>query len=112
MKPQQQAPQIGFTVVAASTRDDLHDHGFGNGERTFVSDEFRETSIDRAVRCPVVFHPGRRIGKDHELGGPESAGTLSIARMPRMARASSRVIGCPARWRRARSTASVLVRRW
>jgi len=34
---------------------------------------------------------------------------LAIAREPRIASASSRVIGCPARLRRAKSTASVLV---
>jgi hypothetical protein len=112
MKSKQEAAQIVFTFVTPSTCHHLRDHRFRDGQRTFVSDQSRETLIDRASRRSVELHPSRRVDQYHELGGRESAATFPMARAPRMARASSSVIGCPARWRKARSTASVLVRRW
>jgi hypothetical protein len=107
---EQKATQIGFTIVGSGPSDHFHDHGCGHSQWAFGRDQVGQALIDSATRRSVVFHPGGGVGQDHEDGGLLSAGTFPMACAPRMARASSRVMGCPAKCRKARSTASVLVR--
>ncbi len=106
----QESAQIGFTIVGPGAGDDLHDHRLRHSQWAVPSDQVRQPLIDLATGRSVVFHPGGSVRQNHEGGGLLSAGTFPMACAPRMASASSRVMGCPAKWRNARSTASVLVR--
>ena len=74
-----------------------------------VRDQRGQPLVDRTACGPVIFDPGGGVGQDHAVPrAAMSSGTASIACVPRMARASVRVIGWPARCRNASSTASVL----
>src|SRR5687767_14206182 len=80
------------------------------GHRGRAHPGLMETQV-RDAACPaVVLDPRGGVAQDHARGdGPASSGTVAIAWAPRIERASSRVMGCPARCRNAMSTASVLV---
>src|SRR5215469_122560 len=109
MEPEQKTAKINLPCVAARPGQDLHDDGLSDGDRAFGRDQLGQAKIGRAPGGPVVFDPGGRVGEDHAAsGGRVSPGGSPMACAPRIANASSRVIGCPARYRRARSTASVL----
>ncbi len=110
VKPLQQPAQVALAGVGACAGENLHHHRLGHRERPIFGDELGESDINRASGGSVELDPGRGVGQDHAPGcNTGSAGMSSSAWAPRMASASSRVMGCPARWRRARSTASVLV---
>ena len=95
---QQQTAQVGLAGVAAGPGEHLHNHWFSDGDRPVGRDELAEAPVGGAPGGPVVFDPGRGVGQDHAAPwGRASAGISAIAWAPRMARASSRVIGCPAR---------------
>lgn len=94
VETEEQAPQVGFPLVAASPGDHLHDDGLSYRNPAVAGDELGEPSIDWARRCPVVLHPGRGVDEDHAaLVGAMSFGISSIACAPRIANASSRDIG-------------------
>ena len=110
LEAQKKPTEVGFTLIGPGPSQDFHDDRIGNGEGTIVGDKAREAEVDRAAGGPVVLHPRRGIGEDHQLPvSVLSSGISPKARAPRMANASSRLMGWPARWRRARSTASVFV---
>ena len=108
--PSEQATEVGFPLVVPCSRNDFHHNELSDAERTFTADEFGDALVHVAPGATVVLHPGGGVGEDHRVSaGPVSTGMSPIAFAPCMASASSRVMGCPARWRSARSTASVLV---
>src|SRR5207248_3883467 len=89
----------------------LHDDRLGDRDGAGGFDQLREALVDRALGGSVVLDPRRGVGQDHAAArGGASAGASEMARAPRIASASSRVMGWPASWRRASSTAAVLVR--
>lgn len=91
---EKQAAEVGFALVAAGPGDHLHHHWLGYRNVVVAGDELSETSIDRARGCPVVLHPGRGVDEDHAaLVGATSFGIWSMACAPRIANASSRLIG-------------------
>ncbi len=94
-------------VVASSAGEYLHEHRFRDRDVGLCCDQLGKPLIDRRARGAVVLDPRGRFHEDHE--GALSGGMSRIARAPRMSSASAVVIGRPARWRRARSTASVFV---
>src|SRR5664280_407471 len=99
------------SAVGARPGKDLHDHRFGHRQRSALDDQIGQTPIYSATGGSVVLDPRGGVGEDHVAGvGATSDGVSPMAFAPRMAKASSRVIGCPARWRKAKSTASVFVR--
>ena len=111
LEAHEETPQVGLACVGARAREHFHDDRFGDRDRAVLRNQFGEAPIDGGVAGTVVLDPCRGVGKDHACSaGATSAGTSSIACVPCMASASAWVIGWPARWRRARSTASVLVR--
>ncbi len=114
MGPPEKSPQRRFALVCSGTRSDFGNDGLCHGKLAVSRDQFRESLIDDTAGGPVEFHPGRRIGEDHAAAprGGRSAGISPIEFDPRIANASSRVIGSAASLRRARSTTSVFVRRW
>ena len=103
IEPQQteatkQSTEVLLAGSATRPGDDLHDDGLGDGDVVFGSDEPSETLVDRAFCCPIELHPRRGVDQDHpRFAGAVSSGTSSSAPAPRMASASSRVIGWPAR---------------
>lgn len=113
-RPCQQSAQRRLALVGTSARGNLGNDRLCHGELAISGDEFGESLIDRAAGGPIELHPGGRVGKDHAAvsGGGRSAGTSPMEFDPRIASASSSVIGSAASLRRARSTTSVLVRRW
>jgi hypothetical protein len=111
VEPYQQPPQVSRPLVAARPGQHLHHYRLGDRNRTASRDQGGEPLADRASGSPVVLEPGGRVGQDHAAPwGGASAGGWAIAWAPRIASASLWVIGCPARCRSAKSTASVLVR--
>jgi hypothetical protein len=108
---QQQAAQIPCLRVVPRSGEDLHHDRLGDHQRPVRGDQLGNSLVDGAAGRTVELNPGRCVSKDHAAArGAESAGISPIAPAPRMPSASSRVIGWPARWRSASSTASVLVR--
>lgn len=98
VKPQEQTPQLGYTSVAASPGDDFHDHGLGHGDRAVRRDQLCEALVRLAPGRAVVFDPRGGVSQNHAASdGKTSSGISAIARAPRIAIASSLVIGCPAR---------------
>ena len=92
--PLQQSPELAFALSASSAYDHFHDHGFSHCNLALVRNEFGEALIDRTPGRPVVLHPSGGIDEDHcATPGPTSSGISPIAWAPRIARASSRVIG-------------------
>ncbi len=90
---QQEAAKVGLTLVGASTRGHLHEDGIGHGQGAVGGDQRSHTTVDRAPGRTVELHPRGRVRQDHATLGPVSAGIRPMARTPRMAKASSRVIG-------------------
>lgn len=111
--PREKSPQCCFPFIGASAGGDLGNDGLCDSELAVGRNEFGKSAVDRTSGGPVIFDPGRRVGEDHAAAprGGWSAGTSPIEFEPRIASASSRVIGSAASLRRARSTTSVLVRR-
>jgi len=90
----EQTTQVTFPLIAARAGDHLHDHGFRHRNSVVAGDELREAFVDRAASRPVVLHPRRGVDEDHGASaGVTSLGIWSIACAPRIANASSRVIG-------------------
>lgn len=107
----EEASQPCLEPVAPRAGKHLHHDRLGHRDRSTRGDEIGQSPIGRAPRRAVVLDPGRRVGEDHATArGGASGGGSSSAPAPRMARASSLDIGWPARWRSARSTASVFAR--
>ncbi len=109
MEAQEEPTEASLTLIVTRPSHDLHKHRLGDGERALVTDQLRQPMVDGTPGRPVVLDPRGRVGQDHPGAGVASSGTSAMALAPRMASASSRVMGCPARCRRARSTASVFV---
>lgn len=106
----QESTQVHLTLVSPTPSNDFHHYRLGHGQVPVTTDQLLKTADLPDSRGAVVLHPCGGVCQDHDEEGPASEGIPSMACAPRIARASSRVIGCPARWRRARSTASVFDR--
>src|SRR5262249_29931794 len=109
-QPHSPAFRSALPLAAPAPCQSFHPPRLGNGQGAIRRDQLREPPIHSAPGRPIIFDPGRCVGEDQASPLAEtSAGGSSIARTPRIASASSRLIGWPARCRSARSTAPVLV---
>jgi hypothetical protein len=107
MESLQQPPQIALTDIGACAGQNLHHHRLGHRDRAVLGDQLGESDIDRASGGPVEFDPGGSVDQDHAPDRRSmSAGSASRAWAPRMARASSRLIGAR---RRIHLVSSLLV---
>jgi len=93
VEAQEEPTQSSSALIVTGAGHDLHQHRLGDRERSLITDELRQPLVDGTARCPVVFNPSRCVGEDHYAGGVSSGGTSPMAFAPRMAKASSRVIG-------------------
>jgi len=97
IEPQQQPAQVALARVGACPGENLHDHRLGHSEPALAVDvrnQIRQSLVDRTTGRPVVLDPGGRVREDHRLvRGSTSDGVSPMACAPRMASASSRVIG-------------------
>lgn len=93
IEAQEEPTQGSFAVIVTSAGQDLHEDRLGDRQRPLSADQLRQPLVDGTARRPVVFDPSRCVGEDHSPGGVSSGGTSPMAFTPRMAKASSRVIG-------------------
>lgn len=91
---QKKPTEVPFILVGPGPSQHLHNDRVGDDEWTILSDQVGEAYVDRTAGGPVVFDPRRGVGEDHQLPvGVVSSGISPMAWAPRMANASSRLMG-------------------
>jgi hypothetical protein len=94
MESQQQPTEVALATFVARANENLHDDGFGDRDCSVTCNEFAQPLIGGTFGRSVVLHPSGGIREDHgTVRGGASATVSPMACAPRMARASSRVIG-------------------
>ena len=93
IEAQEEPTEGSFPLLVTRPRHDLHEHRLGDGQRAIVMDQLGKSLVDGAACRPVVFDPSRGVGEDHSAAGASSRGTSPMALTPRIAKASSRVMG-------------------
>ena len=97
VKTLQKTAKFMFAFIGASPGRYLHNDGFRHGDHFVLVNQIQETQVNRVAARPIKFDPRRGVNKYHGRSMKTSSGTSPIECEPRMARASSRVIGWPAR---------------
>ncbi len=91
---QQEPPQGDGPRLVSGTGQHLHDDRLGHREAAVTRDQVRDSTVEATARGSIGLHPCRGVRQDHVAScSAASAGAAAIACAPRMASASSRVIG-------------------